>query len=172
MANVEKANEAAEKVARTTGDALKTIVDHTVSLQERNVRFAQSAADSYVKEVRQRTESNRAILEEVAGRAEKQRDAYQDLVSESVDAYMDLLYTPLSYYKQGLQFVENEVTGSNGFGGFPIPNYDKLNVGEISGQIDSLSADEIRTLRDYEKSHKNRDSLLEQFDRKLKPSVS
>lgn len=170
MANVENANRAAEKLARTTSDAFKTVVDHTVALQERNVRFAQGAADDYIKEVRHQAESNRTVAEEFAGRAEKQRGAYRTLVSESADAYMDFVFAPLSYFRQGLQFVENEVSSFPGE--FPIKDYDKLNVGDISKRIDKLSAEEIRTVRDYEERHKNRETLIEQFDRKLKPSVS
>jgi hypothetical protein len=36
-------------------------------------------------------------------RVERQRDAYQALVGRSLDAYMDLAYAPLSYYKEGLE---------------------------------------------------------------------
>ncbi len=101
--NVEKANKAAEKLAETTWDSYQTVVDHTVGLQERNVRFAQGVVDGSIKELRQQAESNRAMTQEFVERVEKQRDAYQTLVEQSLDAYMDLAYAPLSYYKQGLQ---------------------------------------------------------------------
>jgi hypothetical protein len=51
---------------------------------------------------------------------------------------------------------------------FPISNYDELNVKEIADRLDSLSAAEIRTIRAYEKRNKNPETLIEQFDRKLK----
>jgi hypothetical protein len=42
-------------------------------------------------------------------RTERQRDALQTLVEESVDAYMDLAYAPLSYYKEGLEAAKQAV---------------------------------------------------------------
>jgi hypothetical protein len=41
-------------------------------------------------------------------------------------------------------------------------------VEEISGRLDTLSEAQIRQVRDYERRTKNRKSLMEQFDRKLK----
>jgi len=107
--NVEKANKAAEKLAETTRDSYQTVVDHAVGLQERNVRFAQGVVDGSIKELRHQAESNRAMTQELVERVEKQRDAYQTLVGQSLDAYMDLAYAPLSYYKEGLQATRKAV---------------------------------------------------------------
>ena len=103
VTHVEKANEAAEKLAETTRDSYQTVVDHAVGLQERKVRFAQGIVDDSIKELRHRAESNRAMTQELVERVEKQRDAYQALVGQSLDAYMDLAYAPFSYYKEGLE---------------------------------------------------------------------
>ena len=162
MATMEKANRAAERLAKTTGDSYKTVIDHVVAHQERNVRFAQELFDGTAREVRHQAESNRALTQELVERAEVQREAFRTLVIESVDAYTDLLYAPLAYYRQGLRLVESEVNG------FPITGYDEKNVKEISDRLDALTAAEIRTVREYEKRHKNRETLIEQFDRKLR----
>jgi hypothetical protein len=164
VANIEKANRAAEQLAKTTGDSYKTVVDHAVALQERNVRFAQGLVDDSIKELRSQVESNRAMTQELVDRAEMQRDAFQTLLEESVDAYVDLLYTPFAYYRRGLEVAESEVIGS----GFPIPNYDELNVEEVKGMLDGLTAAQIREVREYEMQNKNRETMIEQFDRELK----
>ncbi len=109
MATIEKANRAAEQLAKTTGDSYKTVVDHAVALQERNVRFAQGLVDDSIKELRSQAESNRAMTQELVDRAEMQRDAFQTLLEESVDAYMDLAYVPFSYYKEGLEATKKVV---------------------------------------------------------------
>ena len=109
MANMDKANKAAERLAGATRDSFQTIVDHTVGLQERNVRFAQDLVDSSIKELRYQAESNRAMTQELVERAEKQRDAFQTLVEESVDTYMDLVYAPFSYYKEVLEAAKKVV---------------------------------------------------------------
>lgn len=103
MASTQKVNKSAEKLAKNTKDSYQAVIDHTVGIQERNVRFAQGVADSYVKEIGQQAESNRALAEEFVDRAEKQRDAFQNLVEESVDAYMDFAFAPFSYYKESLE---------------------------------------------------------------------
>ena len=106
---MDRANKAAERLAETTRDSFGTVVDHAVGLQERNVRFAQGLVDGTIKELRQQAESNRAVVGELVERAERQRDAFQTLVEESVDAYMDLAYAPFSYYKEGLEAARKVV---------------------------------------------------------------
>ncbi len=51
---------------------------------------------------------------------------------------------------------------------FPIAAYDEKNVDEISTRLDSLSAEQIRHLKAYEKANKNRQSLIDRFDTKLR----
>src|SRR5215207_10038602 len=91
MATTEKTNKAVERLAESTRDSYQTVVDHAVGLQERNVRFAQGMVDGAIKELRYQAESNRTVAGELFERAEDQRDAY-----------MDLAYTPFTYYKEGL----------------------------------------------------------------------
>ena len=92
-----------ERLAETTRDSYQTVVDHTVGLQERNLRFAQGMVDGTIKELRNQAESNRSVVGELFERAEDQRDAYRTLVEQSLDAYMDLVYAPFTfYYKEGL----------------------------------------------------------------------
>jgi methyl-accepting chemotaxis protein len=106
---MDRANKAAERLAETTRDSFGTVLDHAVGLQERNVRFAQGLVDSSIKELRHQAESNRAMTQELVERAERQREAFQTLLEESVDAYMDLAYVPFSYYKEGLEAAKKAV---------------------------------------------------------------
>ena len=169
MASMEKTSRAAEQVARATRDSYKTFLDYAADQQERNIRFFQGIVNSSVTEVRRQAESNRQVTQQLVEKAEAQRDAFQTLIEESVDAYMDLVYAPLSYYRQGLRLVTPDNGGMQSRnGGLLISNYDELNVSDISKQLDNLSASEIRKVRDYEKQNKNRETLIEQFDRKLR----
>ena len=163
MATMEKTNKAAERLAKTTGDSYKTVLDHAIALQERNTKFAQGVFEQTAAEIRRQAESNRALTHELVERAERQRGAFRTLLEESVDAYVDLAYAPFAYYRRGLRLVE---AGANG--GFPIPSYDELNVGEISGRLDGLTAAQLREVREYEKRNKNRETLIDQLDRRLK----
>ena len=160
METTERINRTAERLAKTSADSYKMVIDHVVARQERNVKFAREMFGDAAREIRHQAESNKVLTQELVERAETQRDAFRTLVGESVDAYTDLLYAPLAYYKQGLRLVESE--------GLPIAGYDELNVKEIGDRLDGMTAAEIRTVREYEKRNKNRATLIEQFDRKLK----
>jgi len=109
VANMEKANEAVERLAETTRDSYQTVLDHAVGLQERNVRFAQGLVDSSIKELRYQTESSRSVVGELFERAEQQRDAYQALVEQSLESYVNLAYAPFSYYREGLEAARKAV---------------------------------------------------------------
>lgn len=47
-------------------------------------------------------------------------------------------------------------------------DYDELNVDEVSKKLDGLSAAELKKVREYEKHNRNRETLIEQIDRKIK----
>jgi hypothetical protein len=164
MDTLKSTNRTVERLAKTSGDSYKMVVDHVVAQQERNVRFARGVLDDAARELRHQADSNSSVVGELVERAEVQRDAYRTLAGEWVEAYTDLLYTPFAYYRQGLRHVENQVDDAT----FPISGYDEKNVKEIGERLEGLTAAEIRTVREYEKRNKNRETLIEQFDRKLR----
>jgi hypothetical protein len=110
MATTEKTSKVVEKLAETTRDSYQTVVDHAVGLQERNVRFAQGMVDGTIKELRYQAESNRSVVGELFEHAEEGRDAYQALVEQSLDAYMNLAYAPFTYFKEGLEATRKAAT--------------------------------------------------------------
>jgi hypothetical protein len=54
------------------------------------------------------------------------------------------------------------------FGALKTADYDGLSVAEVSKRIDGLSNEELRKVREYEKHNKNRETLIEQIDRKIR----
>ena len=89
--------------------------------------------------------------------AQEQRQAFQQMTQEVMSTYAQLFNIPLSYAKQGLRES-----------GFPVENYDDLNADEISRRVSGLSVEELRVVRDYEERNKNRDTVLEQLDRRIR----
>jgi hypothetical protein len=164
MDALKSTNRTVERLAKTSADSYKMVADHVVAQQERNVRFARGVLDDAARELRHQADSNSSVVGELVERAEVQRDAYRTLAGEWVEAYTDLLYTPFAYYRQGLRLAENRVEDTT----FPIAGYDEMNVKEIGERLEGLAAAEIRTVREYEKRNKNRETLIEQFDRKLR----
>jgi hypothetical protein len=173
MTTIEKANRAAETLLERTADSYKTVVDHTVGMQERNVRFFRGVLEDFAGEVRHQAEANRTLTQELVDRAETQREVFQSIVEDSFNAYWNVASAPLSYYKEGLQQVERQVEPqaaavSHITTGLPIARYDELTVAEVSDKLDGLSVDDLKKVRAYEKGHNNRNTLIEQIDRKIK----
>jgi hypothetical protein len=76
-------------------------------------------------------------------------------------SYSRLLNIPLSYAQEGLKSAR-----------FPIEGYDELTVEEISGRVGDLSVEDLRVVRDYEERTKNRGTILEQLDRRIRRAGS
>jgi gas vesicle protein len=89
--------------------------------------------------------------------AQQQQQAFQQMTQEVVSAYTQLFNIPLSYAQEGLRSAQ-----------FPIEGYDELTVDEVSGRLGDLSAEDLRVVRDYEERNKNRDTILEQLDRRIR----
>src|SRR5215213_3921755 len=47
-------------------------------------------------------------------------------------------------------------------------DYDSLSVDEVSRRIEGLPAEQLKKVREFEKNHKNRETLIAQIDRKIK----
>src|SRR5215216_4568746 len=82
--------------------------------------------------------------------AQEQQQSFQQMTQEVVSTYSELFNIPISYAKEGFKDAQ-----------FPIESYDELNVEEITTRLGSLSAEELREIRDYEERNKNRETILE-----------
>ena len=89
--------------------------------------------------------------------AQDQQQSFQQMTQEVLGSYSKLFNIPLSYAKEGLRDAQ-----------FPIEGYDELNVEEVSGRLDALSTEDLREVRDYEERTKNRETILEQLDRRIR----
>jgi oligoendopeptidase F len=89
--------------------------------------------------------------------AQQQQQAFQEMTQEVLSTYTQLLSIPITYAREGLRSAQ-----------FPIEGYDELTVEEVSGRLGGLSAEELRAVRDHEERNKNRETVLEQLDRKIR----
>src|SRR5215213_675346 len=92
----------------------------------------------------------------LSGQAEQQQ-TLQQMAQEVLGSYSQLFNIPLSYAKEGLRDAQ-----------FPIEGYDELTVEEVPARLDALSTEELREVRDYEERTKNRETVLEQLDRRIR----
>ena len=93
--------------------------------------------------------------------AQQQQQSFQQMTQEVMSTYSELWNIPVSYAKEGIKEAR-----------FPIEGYDELTVDEVSARLGSLSAEDLREVRDYEERNKNRETILEQLDRRIRGGSS
>ena len=89
--------------------------------------------------------------------AQQQQQSFQQMTQEVLNTYTQLFNIPFSYAQEGLRTSQ-----------FPIEGYDELTVDELSARLDGLTGEDLRVVRDHEERNKNRDTILEQLDRRIR----
>ncbi len=177
----------AQTMIRTSQQSAGVMLDYAVRVQELNTTLAQRAVATWIDALRRQTELGQEATREIFERAEEQGDALRSFYGQWTGMlwgfpFSGALYGPRSFQRQAMRLVEQAVeatrtaaevaaggveavTGATG--GLPIENYDELTVDEIAGQLGSLSAEELETVRSYEKLNKDRETLLYEIERTL-----
>ena len=176
----DRMGETAQTMVRTQQESARIFTDYTVKAQELNTQLARRAVETWIDGLRKQTELSQEMAQELFGKAEEQADVYRSFFGQwgnvptmrfpFAGVANDFMFP---FQRQGMRLVESGFRSSEEVietATFPIANYDEKNVDEISARLDGLSAEQIRHLRSYEKGHKNRQSLIERFDSKLRAS--
>jgi hypothetical protein len=58
------------------------------------------------------------------------------------------------------------------FSALKTTDYEGLSVAEVSRRIEGLPTEQLRKVREFEKNHKNRETLIEQIERKIRANNS
>ena len=58
------------------------------------------------------------------------------------------------------------------FSALKTTDYEGLSVAEVSKRIEGLATEQLKKVREFEKNHKNRETLIEQIDRKIRANNS
>jgi polyhydroxyalkanoate synthesis regulator phasin len=107
---------------------------------------------------RQQTDDLLEDVEGLVGRGREQLESATKLARRS---------PPVDRLVRGADLARRSVgVGSP----FPISGYDELTVGQISQRLPGLSAPQLRQLRDYERRHANRKSVLAAVEKLLADS--
>ena len=178
--NLDRMGETAQTVVRTSQESARIFTDYTVKAQELNTQFARRAVETWIDGLREQTELSQEAAQALFGKAEEQADIYRSFFGQwgNVPAMRfpfagitnDFMFP---FQRQGMRLVETGVRNAEQVidtATFPIADYDEKNVDEISARLDGLGEEQIQRLRSYEKAHKNRQSLIERFDSKLRAS--
>jgi hypothetical protein len=167
-----------------------------LQIQQRNAEFVQGWTGDAVDALREQTEHNVRTAETFVRSASKQQEGFRTLTRAWAGAYRDL-FSPFAYFgeglrtsqqaaRQGLRIAEDATEQTDEVlrqtekatreaelkaavhGALNTPDYDELSVAEISRRLDALTTEQLRKVREYEKRNKNRETLIEQIDRKIR----
>ena len=169
--------EAAQKFAEAIMESYRAVSDRAVSAQELNAELTQDFFHAVIDNLRNQTDSNWEMVQELVDQQQRQQQATQALTQETVEAYMDFVNSMFSY-GESVEAVSAPETSpeavpeSRAGAELPLEDYDSLNVEKISQRLGDLSVEEIERLRDYEVENKNRRTLIDRFNRRLEADSS
>ena len=178
---MERAAEGAQAAQAEWLGMLRTLAEQIQKQQQASQQMIQEMMDTYMQLLNTpgsylsgQAEQQQQMLQQTARewmeqaqqqqqtfqqQAQQQQQSFQQMTQEVLSTYTQLFNIPLSYAQEGLRSAQ-----------FPIEGYDELTVDEVAGRLSGLSADELRVVRDYEERNKNRDTILEELDRRIRSS--
>jgi len=188
---MEKMTKTTEQMSRSAQQAGQIINGYLVETQEINTEFARKATEMWIEAFRKQTELNQRMVQRIYGETEGQVGAFQDIAQDWMNLYTAPFFnpfgfnpfgfSPFGFFREGVQSAARNVermtevtrrataTGVAMMnGGFPIAGYDEMNVAEVSERLNALTAEELKKVRDYERRNKNRETFIENLDRKIK----
>jgi hypothetical protein len=139
-----------QEMMNTYMQLLNTPGSYLSGQAEQQQQTLQQTAQQWMEQAQQQQQSFQQT-------AQQQQQSFQQMTQEVLGTYSQLFNIPLSYAQESLRDAQ-----------FPIDSYDELTVDEVSGRLGDLSIDELRMVRDYEERNKNRDTILEQLDRRIR----
>jgi len=193
--NVEKMGETAQQMSQSTQRAGRIFNGYLAEAQEINTEFARRATETWIEAIRNQTELNQRMVQRLYGEVEGQTGAWQGFLQDWMSVYSAPFSNPFGsvdpfdYLRQGVETTTRNVeqvtdmtqkttaagiasANASANGGFPIAGYDEMNVEEVSARLEGLSEDQFKRVREHEKRNKNRDTLIEQIDRKIKAATA
>jgi hypothetical protein len=139
-----------QELMNTYMQLLNTPGSYLSGQAEQQQQTLQQTAQQWMEQAQQQQQSFQE-------QAQQQQQSFQQMTQEVMSTYSELFNIPISYAQEGIKNAR-----------FPIEGYDELNVEEVNARVGSLSAEDLREVRDYEERTKNRETILEQLDRRIR----
>lgn len=135
-----------------TSDRLQEAVDDAVRRGRMTRKDAEELLGTLVSAGRAQTEALLADVEQLIGRGRSVPST--DAVLRTVD-------------RARRRVSGGKANGSGARAAFPIAGYDALTVKQVTAQLGDLTPAQLRKVRDYERGHKARKSVLAAVDQRL-----
>ncbi|HEX8105935.1 MAG TPA: hypothetical protein VF533_25180, partial [Solirubrobacteraceae bacterium] len=97
------------------------------------------------------------------GVAQRARQEAGELRDEAVEEAGELRDSAEKTGRKAGRRFERATQGPEA-GDLPIKKYDSLTATEVNGKLSNLSADQLRTIEDYERRNRKRSTVLDRID--------
>src|SRR5438105_3415019 len=87
-------------------EGLQAVVDSAVAAQERNSKLAQSILENGIEVLKSQAGVTHSLMHELGQQYQKQQEAFQALAQESMEAYRDFLFAPLTFFQKAMDAAE------------------------------------------------------------------
>lgn len=87
-------------------EGLQAVVDSALAAQERNTKLAQSILENGIDVLKSQVGVTHSLMQELGQQYQKQQDAFQELAQESMEAYRDFLFAPLTFFQRAMDAAE------------------------------------------------------------------
>jgi len=87
-------------------EGLQAVVDSAIAAQERNTRLAQSILENGIEVLKSQVGVTHSLMHELGQQYQKQQEAFQVLAQESMEAYRDFLFAPLTFFQKTMDAAE------------------------------------------------------------------
>ncbi len=106
--------EASWDVVNSLNAASQTIANSLLTMQQRNLRFAQNLFLSWTELLSQQTKSIQEVQQQWGQQTRMRRDAFQRLAPPSMRIYLDLLRAPFSFSRRMVDATEDAMQQEEG----------------------------------------------------------
>jgi hypothetical protein len=103
---VEEAVRSQERTNRALTESLETykqVVERTTALQEKSTNLVESLFGDVTIELREGMQNSQAVAQGIMEGSQKQMETFQNLLTEAMDSYMNLLNAPFALYQKNLE---------------------------------------------------------------------
>ena len=148
-----RAKQATKEASDVIREAYKNARGRLGEVRERQAQYTTAFSERVTGNLRVGVESAQAASHELTDQAQKR-------VLEEVGK------APAQTTEEGQRSTGENIQADAGE--LPIEDYDSLNVHQVTQKLRELSVEELEQLRDYEAKNKNRRSIMQRFDTRIR----
>jgi hypothetical protein len=148
-----RAKQATKEASDVIREAYKNARGRLGEVRERQAQYTTAFSERVTGNLRAGVESAQAASHELTDQAQKR-------VLEEVGK------APAQTTEEGQRSTGENIQADAGE--LPIEDYDSLNVHQVTQKLRELSVEELEQLRDYEAKNKNRRSIMQRIDTRIR----